>query len=194
MKKLLLVVILVVPATTHAAVQLNSPLVDGAWPIAALPSHSWTYNVDFKDPDALAAFFGREVVDGQWKGGFRYDPLSVYRVSEAEGTATRWVRAGAMVVTNSERLNATFGPHIGLDIMEWKPRLSGAAKAGSSLWKPLGYFDLTATVDLWGGWTPVHTADVNHDYAGGFGFSLNSRFGGPRAASDAANAIIKAGL
>jgi hypothetical protein len=167
-----------------------------AEPAPQYPAHSWTYNIDFKDPDALAAFVGRELNDGQWKGGFRYDPVSVYRVDDEKGTAARWVRAGATVVTNAERLNATFGPHIGLDVLQWttNPKLAGVAQSATTWWKPLQHFSLTATVDVWGGWTPVHTADVVHDWAYGYGFSLQGRWGSAGAASDAANAIIKAGL
>lgn len=157
------------------------------------PAHSWTYNVDFKDPDALAPFIGREVVDGQWKAGARYDPLSVYRVDDASGEATRWFRGGAMFTTNAEKLNATVGPHLGLDIMRWgsAATLAGAAK---SMWKPLGLATITATVDVWGGWTPIHTSDIHHNYGGGFGFSLQGAFGSPSAASQAAHDLIKAGL
>jgi hypothetical protein len=170
--------------------------VAAATPAKVYPAHSWTYNVDFKDPDALAAFIGREIVDGQWKGGVRYDPVSVYRIDDDKGTAARWLRAGAMVVTNAERLNATFGPHVGVDVLQWtsQPKLAGIAQSASSKWKPLEHFSFTATVDVWGGWTPIHTADVHHNYAGGYGFSLQGKWGGAGDAAAAANAIIKAGL
>lgn len=194
MKALLLLAALFAASPAHAglAASLNSPAVDGAWP-ANYPAHSWTYNLDFKDPEALAPFIGREVVDGQWKAGVRYDPLSVYRVDDAKGEATRWFRAGAMFVSNAEHLNATFGPHLGLEIFQFDSAAK-LAGAGKSFWKPLGYLTITASVDVWGGWTPLHTSDVNHNYAGGFGFSLKGLFGAPGAASDAAHAAIKAGL
>lgn len=159
------------------------------------PTHSWTWNVDVKDPDAIKPFIGREVVDGQWKAGAAWSPISVYRVSEADAAARRWLTAGVFVVTNTEKANATFGPKIGLDILSYtsQPRLAGAANYATKWWKPSGLLSITASVDLWGGWTPVHTSDVKHNYAGGFGFSLSGRWGA-QGAMDAANAIIKGGL
>jgi hypothetical protein len=194
MKHWLLVVALVCFGSTAIA------QVTAAAPAPAAPpqyaADSWTYNVDFKDPDNLAAFIGRALHNGQWVGGARWDPASVYHVDDAAGMATRWARAGVMVVTNAERLNATFGPHLGLDVAQWTSRaeIAGPISTAAKLWKPLGFASVTATVDLWGGWMPVHTADVKGNIEGGFGFSIQGKFGGPSAAAGASNAILKGGL
>jgi hypothetical protein len=187
MKKMMMAALAVVALAVPSHAQEAVPHI--------YPAHSWTYNVDFKDPDALALFFGREVVEGQWKAGGRYDPISVYRIDDEKGTASRWFRAGAMAVTNAERANLTVGPHLGLDVLQWtsQPKLAGIASSASSKWKPLQYFSVVATVDVWGGWTPIHTSDIKHNYAGGFGFSLQGKWS-PGDIANAASAILKSGL
>lgn len=170
-------------------------LAQEAAPAHVYPAHSWTYNVDFKDLDALGMFIGRDLVEGQWKGGTRWKPLRVYHVTEATGEARGWASAGVFLVTNAEKVNVTFGPILGLDVLEWssQARFTGPIESGAKFWKPLRLASLTASVDFWGGWTPLHTADVLHNWCGGFGFSLKGRFG-YQGSLDAANAILKAGL
>lgn len=160
------------------------------------PATSWTYNVDFKDPDAIGPFFGRDLVEGQWKGGVDWSPISIYHVDDAAGAATKWFTAGAFLVTNAEKLNATLGPTLGIEVLRWtsRPEIAGPIKsAANTIWKPLGYADLVASINTWGGWTPIHTSDVKHNYCGGFGFKLKIRFTG-MSASETANSIIKTGL
>ena len=156
------------------------------------PATSWTFNIDFKDPDAYAAFFGRGLVEGQYKAGAVYTPMSIYRVVDKDGSASKWFSAGIFGATNAEKANLTIGPTIGVNVLQWtsQTRLSGILDKGAKVYKPAGLASMTAEVMLWGGWTPIHTSDIKHDWEGGFGFRLKASFGGPSAAQE----LLKKGL
>ncbi len=162
----------------------------------AYPAHSWTYNADFKDPDALAAAVDRLLRNGMWFGGLRYDPISVYHVDDSDGSASRWGRLGICAIGNSERNSVVVGLHVGLDVAQWtsKAKVAGAVSSFAKLWKPLGFASVTATVDVFGGPMLYHTPDVKGPADYGYGFSVQGKFGGAGDAAALGNSIIKGGL
>src|ERR1035437_4476649 len=103
MKKLLIAGLMLLPLTVKAQ----------SLDLHTYPTTSWTYNVDFKDTDAIGPFIGRDIVEGQYKGGVYWTPMSVYHINDAQGTASRWFTLGVFLITNAEKLNATFGPTLG---------------------------------------------------------------------------------
>lgn len=178
-------------------VQAQQPVADPSCAEHACPAkppaHSWTYNVDFKDPDALATFVGRELADGVYKAGATWKPASLYRVDEESGQARRWATAGVFLLTSAEKLNASFGPAIGLDVLKWtsQAQITGPLERGANyVWKPLSLASITASVDVFGGVTPIRTPDIKHWWCAGFGITLKGRFGGMQQGND----ILKKGL
>jgi hypothetical protein len=184
-----------VPLDSPASITVQPVAQQPAQPAHVYPASSWTYNVDFKDPDAYGPWVARNVNEGLWMGGPIVAPLSVYHVNDASGSARRWFRAGGGVLMNAEGGNPYYAAAGGIDVLQWTSQavVAGAAAKAANYYKPFGLTSITADVNGWVGVCPRHDSQIAHgDLGYGFGFQLTGKFG--ESAAKVAQDILKAGL
>lgn len=114
----------------------------------------------------------REMNDGQWLFGIAKPDLLKWGI----------VQAGIFQAWNAEHGNASAGPMLGVSSpIDFSEKIGAMAEAlhMGFLWKPVQYFKSVASINAFGGYRPIHSADVVGNWVYGGAATLRVEFGIP---------------
>lgn len=114
----------------------------------------------------------REMHDGQYLFGIAKPDLVKWGI----------LQAGIFQAWNAEHGNASAGPLLGVaSPVDFSQKLGALAEAlhMGALYKPVTYFKSVASVNGFGGYRPIHSADVRGNWVYGVAATLRVEFGIP---------------